>query len=525
MKRLPSLPTLAMLCCGLMLGGWPAMTVRGQQPAPPAGGSPPPAPAGPAFPGSEIFNGTQAFLSNVSVDHADRTYREGDRLSVHFKADREAFLYLLYHQADGSSLLLFPNSARPDNRVPAGQDVKLADSGDKFRIRIQPPLGGEVLQLVARTQPIGEFDALTKIVGTPVVSKELLAKVRDELLKDRSNWSEHRLPITTVAPAAPAKKKEPAIFALLVGTDRYQDPAAAPPQAPFASAPLHIGRALAQRAGLQPEHVKALSGDQATRANFQDGVTNWLAQSTAPGDTVLIAFTGYAGEFPLAAGADGKPSTEMFLIPHDNAFPTPPQSREQAETMFRERMIFETTWTRWLQALPGRKIILVLDLYRAAMPNSAPQPAGSAPLSDAAMARLMTVPHTEVAVLLAWSLPQAEYFAPGQPPGSWTSAWLSEALNSLPAPVTLGQAFQQVRSKWLAKFTGSGPTVAPFLLMNTDEIKTLKLVPTGAAVPAAAPATTAAPPTSTPPAAAPANPAPAASPSPASPPPGGSPKG
>ena len=207
----------------------PRQTVR---PRPASENVPTPVPAGtpapdsgPKFPGSDIFNSTPAFLVNVSVDHQDQTYKEGDRMVVRFKAERETYLYVLYHQADGSSLLLFPNSARPANRTPAGQDVNLADADDAFRIRIRPPLGTEVLQVIARLEPLTELDALAKTEGTPVVPADTLAKVRDGLLKDRTNWTEHRLPITTVVASAPSAKRDPARFALLMGVDRYQDDA------------------------------------------------------------------------------------------------------------------------------------------------------------------------------------------------------------------------------------------------------------------------------------------------------------
>ena len=177
---------------------------------------------------------------------------------------REAYLYLLDHQADGRCLLLFPNSASSDNRMPAGQEVNLADSGDRFHIRIQPPLGIDVLQVIARLEPLAELDAPISSQGTPVVSAEILAKVRDELLKDRTNWTEARLPITTTAKSAPPAKREPARFALLLGVDRSQDERVSPPQEYFRSSAEHLAQVLAKRGGFAQERIRVLTGDQAS---------------------------------------------------------------------------------------------------------------------------------------------------------------------------------------------------------------------------------------------------------------------
>ena len=182
---------------------------------------------------------------------------------------------------------------------------------------------------------------------------------------------------------------------------------------------------LAERGGFDRQRIKVLSGDQATRANFDEAVTKWLASATVPGDTVFISFSGYAGEFPKAAGGDGTPGSELFLVPHDNALGAAPQSQDQVEAMLRERMIFETTWLRWLQELPGRKIVLVLDLYRSPSPdqgstNPVASRPGTSQLVPGGTTDLTGLPDTERAVVQTWSMPQAAYFTEGAQSTSWT---------------------------------------------------------------------------------------------------------
>src|SRR6266851_1238212 len=73
------------------------------------------------FAGDRIFNDQPPFLAGVTVDRADAMYHEGDRLRVQFTAEHDAFLYLIYHQADRQSRLLFPNESQTDNQMPARQ--------------------------------------------------------------------------------------------------------------------------------------------------------------------------------------------------------------------------------------------------------------------------------------------------------------------------------------------------------------------------------------------------------------------
>ena len=130
------------------------------------------------FPGEALFNGTPPFLTGVTVDRQDGIYQESQKLRIQFLAEREAYLYLIYHQADGVSLLLFPNLAQKSNRVAAGKPMIIPSSEKDSRIRIQAPFGREVLQVLATTEPMAELDSLVgRSDQFPVVTQELIASL------------------------------------------------------------------------------------------------------------------------------------------------------------------------------------------------------------------------------------------------------------------------------------------------------------------------------------------------------------
>lgn len=467
--------TLAAMLTVAALFAWAVDVGSGQTPPPESGDN-----AGgkvPAFPGSELFNGKPPFLANVSVDHANLEYKEGDLLSVQFQAEREAHLYLIYHQADGKSLLLFPNEAQPANRISAKQQVTIPGANDEFRIRILPPFGVDVLQVVATLKPIAELDALVQKTGkTPIVSAEALGKVRDALLKDLTTWTEHRVPIATVAKSEPTAKREPARFMLLVGIDTCQDETIAKPRPEFRHSAEMLAAAFKDRGQLAPDGIKVLLGKDATRANFETAITQGLASATQPGDTVFIGFCGYGGLMKNPSG-DSSASPKLFLMPHDNALPNPSASAEETLARVQEKMITTETWLRWAQALPGRRIVLILDLCLPEISQT--PPAGTtAQNSPNAATRLKDLSNIEISVVQTWCIPQPAYFSGGDKPTTWTAHFLSEAMTKLPPAVTLVQAAKHLQEGWNQKLAGQNcPLPAPTLNTSSPDSALIELVP------------------------------------------------
>src|SRR5436189_5705249 len=60
-----------------------------------------------------------AFFVHLDVNHQTRSYRDGDNLSVKAVSEVDCYAYVVYHQADGKSFLVFPNSMQKDNRLKA----------------------------------------------------------------------------------------------------------------------------------------------------------------------------------------------------------------------------------------------------------------------------------------------------------------------------------------------------------------------------------------------------------------------
>lgn len=100
----------------------------------------------------------------LRTDKAD--YANKDKLVAYVKAAQDCHLRLLYKDAAGKIILLFPNKFHPDSRILGGQEVSVPSSTDSFDIEIEAPNGVE---------------SLVAIVSSNAFSDE--AKIQDTLKK------------------------------------------------------------------------------------------------------------------------------------------------------------------------------------------------------------------------------------------------------------------------------------------------------------------------------------------------------
>ncbi len=313
------------------------------------------------FPGEALFNGTPPFLTGVTVDRQDGIYQEGQKLRIQFLAEREAYLYLIYHQADGVSLLLFPNLAQKSNRVAAGKPMIIPASEKDLRIRIQAPFGREVLQVLATTEPMTELDSLVgRSNQFPVVTQELIASLGQRLLKDASTWTEHRVPIRTLPKEAIPVQRKAQRVGLFIGIGQYLHPEFAPTHEELGHSAEVMHDLMLKHGQLDPQRTQLVMNEQATKANLQELITKWLPSVSEPGDTVFIYFSGHAGQFETTDAAE--PSRmEQSIGPYDlNAGEANLPANQRTE-IYRSSNLSASTLARWLQELQGRQIVFILD--------------------------------------------------------------------------------------------------------------------------------------------------------------------
>jgi hypothetical protein len=445
----------------LLVGAAAATAAFAQPPAQPvvgpaqAAGQPTQRPAEPApatppdFPGAALFNSHPAFLVGVKVNHPGLEFHEGDSLIVTCTAERDAHLYLIYHQADGTSRLLFPNEARPESRIAAGQPLMVPPPGGDFRFRVRPPLGREVLQVVATLKAAPELEALVAKTGrAPPVSGEVLARLCQRLKADPDAWSEHRVPIATLAREEMPPAGNPDRAGLFIGVNRQK--IGHETWIRFKLGAEQMAKVMAERGKVDPQRSRVLVDDEASRANIEQAVTRWLPSVSRPGDTVFIFYCGHGGTLHNLDGSrpDGR---DGVLTTYDNDFQNRRLSPSEWEAGCRQAFITDTALARWLQELSGRQVAMLISSCHS---GSMLDEKVLAQFLAREAARVKGISQLNVAVV-ASSLPDETTLSPLDKP-VWLSQFLAEAMTQLPRPVTLEQAFDYYREKHKARLERSG---------------------------------------------------------------------
>jgi len=301
----------------------------------------------------EIRNENPAFVVRVDVDHPDRVYMDRELMKVTVVSERAGYLYLLYKQADGSEVCLFPNKIQRDNRIPANRKLTVPAADSDFNLRIGAPFGKETLIALVTLKPLtaDKFGAksLTANDATVVDFDVLIAKgVTVELRNKPTQWAEHHVSITTVVAASAKPTVRKKRFGLFIGISNYDDERIKD---------LHVcHRDATVMAKLMKDHgdldvVTVLTEKNGTLANIRAAVKELVAKSN-PGDEIFIYWSGH-GATCADDNGDEKDGLDEFLVPYDG--------KTGSLSAIRKSMLLDDTFGRWIQDLDGRRAVVILD--------------------------------------------------------------------------------------------------------------------------------------------------------------------
>lgn len=80
-------------------------------------------------------------------------YRSGEKMFVNVRAEMACYLKLVYLDAGGNLIVIFPNAYQRSARLFAGQTVQIPDDQAGFDFEIGEPFGAETLIAFASTEP------------------------------------------------------------------------------------------------------------------------------------------------------------------------------------------------------------------------------------------------------------------------------------------------------------------------------------------------------------------------------------
>jgi hypothetical protein len=406
-QRVVPLRVLAIVGAVYFLMIAPSVPMRlavGWQPTSPAGTTAPPPAADPASIENTATNAQPAFYVHAELNRPTRDLREGDQVVLTVKTEEDAYLYILYQQADGKIFQIFPNADQTNSRVAAKTPVQVPASADLFRWEVGPPFGREMIKVIASRKPIEPLSRaeLRQKDFNPVTMASVKQAARQLTGSAARDWAEVDLDILTYPKDHEAEANEGRRFGVFFGVSKYLFDAehrSAVTRLTEGKQPGGLNLVAcdndANNLGAMLRDVGQLSDGRtfidadATRANLEYAITRWLPSVSRPGDTVFIHFAGHGSQIPDDNGdeADGK---DEALIPadfvdmailsefleQDKAGTLDPKLRprvaellaiaQQAgdrggEALVRATGVSDDLFGRWLQKLSGRQVVVLLD--------------------------------------------------------------------------------------------------------------------------------------------------------------------
>jgi hypothetical protein len=347
----------------------------------------------------EGINDAPTWMVRVDVDHKDRVYHTGDTLTATIRSEKAGYLYLFNVDVDGEVTCLFPNKSQSNNKIEANTDVIVPDPNKPdYRIRVDEPTGKEVLKAIVTAQPLKDatlkdlkFDDLKKAntpkylpitpKGVKKLNVELLtgdpdAQVADDgmqaykdkarqdkpqqYLQQARGWAEHQVEIVTVGKGGVnpvqgvgGKPRAPERVGVFVGISQFQDKQNIHPLQCSDKDALLMEEAMKKAAGLTKTF--RLTNKDATFRRIQQTICKDVADATRPGDLVVLYWSGHGGRCP--SGDPNKAGEfQDFLVPYDGRL-----GNGGDLDAIRSSMVLDDTFTRWVQALDGRKVVVILD--------------------------------------------------------------------------------------------------------------------------------------------------------------------
>ena len=136
----------------------------------------------------------------VAVNHPQLSFQEGDTLRVTVAASKDCYLRLIYSEADGRNVIIFPNYQNRDDRVKGGIRYSIPTM-----FQVTPPFGKETLHAFVSSEKFSPSEGVDRGDGMLTLKgslEEAVKKLRAGSIF--GEYAEEKLEITTNPKQGPA---------------------------------------------------------------------------------------------------------------------------------------------------------------------------------------------------------------------------------------------------------------------------------------------------------------------------------
>lgn len=298
----------------------------------------------------------QSFYVNISVNHKNRIYEEGDPMTITVKSSKQGYLYLFYRNAKGNVSLIFPNKYHTDNFIGSKKKVKIPDAEMNFEFTTLAPFGKERLQAFVFLKPVNikTLDDIDDLPFKKFNSRDL-NDVQQEFERDiivqgkkvsKNDFAEFSMDITTFKKGHVQKTKQKRVF-VGICVAKFDDPLI--PALPACEKDIKAVESFFNSSpAIDAGKSRILVNSAATKKGVRDLFFNYLPSNTNPGDEIIIYWTGRGARCSDVSG-DEKDGYDETLVLYDSKIDEP------------KTQLIDDDFGRWMQNLSGRKVLFIMD--------------------------------------------------------------------------------------------------------------------------------------------------------------------
>lgn len=319
----------------------------------------------------------QSFMVDVSVDHENGVYEEGDLLKITVKSSESGYLYLIDRDVKGNIVLMYPNGYHPDNRIEGGKEVSIPSDGMEFDLQTRAPFGKETIQAIVSRKKLQlsklnnyengqkflqlserDLNSMKQAVNHQL-SKTIYPVEHSEAVESvKNDVAECTIKITTVqrGQQTPQITKKRIFVGICVA--KYSDPKI--PALPACEKDMEaVARFFNDSSAVDSKESIVYRNEEVTREKIYDLFFNYLPNHTNPGDEVIVYWTGHGGRCSDVNG-DEKDGFDETLILYDS---------KKIDT---STQLVDDDFGVWVQQIKKCKVLFILDTcHSGGMANNA----------------------------------------------------------------------------------------------------------------------------------------------------------
>ncbi|WP_455202426.1 DUF4384 domain-containing protein [Kaarinaea lacus] len=129
-----------------------------------------------------------------------QTFQQGDVISFLISLDQDAFVLMVYEDAERNIVQIIPNRYRQSNRYETGLFMSVPNRDEPFEFVVSPPFGKETIWVFASEKKFPELPGVELENGLKKLSggfSDILSKIRAQ--RSRLSYGETSTTITTMA--------------------------------------------------------------------------------------------------------------------------------------------------------------------------------------------------------------------------------------------------------------------------------------------------------------------------------------